>query len=61
MFTDWSGPRHRVKKFGTQHRRIDALPGLLDPPKVMNNHIQDGERLVELEVRGQDGNREVMP
>ena len=38
-----------------------GAPRTLDPPNVTNNHIKDGERLVELEVWAQNGNREVTP
>jgi hypothetical protein len=61
MFTVWSEPKRWIKKGGTQYRQIDVPLGPLDPPKVTNNHIKDGERLAQLEVWAQDGNREVTP
>jgi hypothetical protein len=41
----------------------DVPLGSLDltPPRVTNNHIKDGERLAQLEVWAQNGNREVTP
>ncbi len=39
---------------------LPEVPGPFgEHEKVTNNHIKDGERLVELEVWAQNGNREV--
>jgi hypothetical protein len=59
----WAGQRpFTLELHAAAQEELAGAPGSLDEhEKVTNNHIRDGERLVELEVWAQNGHREINP